>query len=145
MNPVALNFHLREATESDRPEINAIYAMLGFMPWDPEHDHVLVAVADDRIVGCGRLQRFGDVVELGGMYVHPNYRGQGIARAILSALVNLLGGETCYCIPFDHLSHFYAQFGFEPAPEVGLPSIIQEHVAYVRDVHMHPTVLMVRR
>jgi len=144
MNPVAVSYQIREATESDRPEINAIYATLGFMPWDPGQDQLLVAVAGDRLVGCGRLHRYPNAVELGGMYVHPNFRGKGIARTMLQSLVNLLGDEACYCVPFDHLAHFYAQFGFAACPEEGLPPIIEEKVAYFRDVYMHPTVLMVR-
>lgn len=145
MNPVVLNYQLREATEGDRPEINAIYATLGFAPWDPGQDNLLVAVSDDRVVGCGRLHRYADAVELGGMYVHPNFRGQGIARTMLESLVNLLGDEACYCMPFDHLSHFYAQFGFASCDETGIPQVIAEKVSYFRDVYLHPTVLMVRR
>ncbi len=145
MNPVAVSYQLREATESDRPEINAIYATLGFMPWDPGQDQLLVAVVGDRLVGCGRLHRYPEAIELGGMYVHPNYRGQGIARKVLESLVELLGKETCYCMPFDHLIQFYEQFGFVRCPEEGLPPIIEEKAAYFRDVYMHPTILMVRR
>ena len=145
MNPVAVSFQLREATEGDRPEINAIYATLGFMPWDPGQDQLLVAVSGNRIVGCGRLHRYPDAVELGGMYVHPNCRGQGIARRVLKSLVEMLGNEPCYCMPFDHLVHFYEQFGFARCEETGLPQIIEEKAAYFRDVYMHPTVLMVRR
>lgn len=145
MNPVAVSFQLRAATERDRPTINAIYATLGFMPWDPGQDQLLVAVSDGRIVGCGRLHRYGEAVELGGMYVHPDFRSQGIARHILKSLVELLDDETCYCIPFEHLIPFYARFGFEPCEDASIPPIIEEKVAYFRDVYMHPTILMVRR
>lgn len=144
MNPVAASFMLREATERDRPEVNAIYASLGFMPWDPRHDHLLVALADGRLVGCGRLQRFGEAIELGGMYVHPHHRGKGIARQILQSLVDLLKDETCYCIPFAHLIPFYEQYGFVPSTVGDVPPAIAEKVAYFRDVYLHPTTLMVR-
>ncbi len=144
MNPVAVSFNLREATESDRPAINAIYATLGFMPWDPGQDQLLVAVAADRLVGCGRLHRYEGAVELGGMYVHPDFRGQAIARKILESLVDLLGAEVCYCIPFDHLVPFYEQFGFVACSEESLPAVIEEKVAFFRDVYLHPTILMVR-
>lgn len=145
MNPVAVSFQLREATEGDRPAINAIYASLGFMPWDPAQDQLLVATVGDRLVGCGRLQRFSNAVELGGMYVHPDFRGHGIARTVLKSLVELLGNEACYCMPFDHLIPFYEEFGFARCDEQNLPQAIEEKVAYFRDVYMHPTILMVRR
>lgn len=144
MNPVAASFMLREAIERDRPEVNAIYASLGFMPWNPQQDHLLVAVTDDRLVGCGRIQRYGGAIELGGMYVHPNHRGKGIARQILVSLVDLLQDETCYCIPFAHLIPFYQEFGFMPAPQGDVPAAIVDRVAFFRDVYMHPTILMVR-
>ena len=144
MNPVAVSYQLREATEADRPAINAIYATLGFMPWNPGQDRLLVAMVADQLVGCGRIHRHDDAVELGGMYVHPNFRGQGIARSLLKALVDLLETGSCYCIPFDHLIPFYEQFGFTPCSEEASPATIQEKVAYFRDVYMHPTILMVR-
>lgn len=145
MNPVALDYQLREATETDRPAVNAIYATLGFMPWDPLSERLLVAVNGSRLVGCGRLHRQGEDVELGGMYVHPDFRGKGIARAILRSLVDMLDERPCYCIPFIHLASFYEEFGFEPCTQAALPAPIQERVAYLQDVYMHPTILMVRR
>lgn len=145
MNPVAVNYHLRPANESDRPTLNAIYASLGFMPWDPQREQLLVAEHDKRVVGCGRLHRYDDgSVELGGMYVHPDFRSHGIARSILQSLVVLLGDQTCYCIPFVHLVPFYEEYGFKRCDPSPLPASIQDKVAYFRDVYMHPTTLLVR-
>ncbi|WP_293943691.1 MULTISPECIES: GNAT family N-acetyltransferase [unclassified Sphingobacterium] len=57
---------------------------------------VLVATIGDQIVGSGyakivdakAFQKYAQYVHLGFMYVRPDYRGQGINKLILEALVN---------------------------------------------------------
>jgi putative acetyltransferase len=45
------------------------------------------ARVDDALVGCGAFRPFdGTVVEIKRMFVRPDHRGRGIARAILEAL-----------------------------------------------------------
>lgn len=49
--------------------------------------HVVVAYKDDIPVGCGAIKKYSDlVIEIKRMYVLPEYRGKGIAGAVLSNL-----------------------------------------------------------
>ena len=49
--------------------------------------HVVVAYLDDQPVGCGAFKEYApDVVEIKRMYVQPEHRQQGIARAVLGEL-----------------------------------------------------------
>ena len=49
--------------------------------------HVIVAYADGKAAGCGAIKQYADgVAEVKRMFVHPDFRGQGIAKSILAAL-----------------------------------------------------------
>jgi putative acetyltransferase len=49
--------------------------------------NALVAYIDNKPVACGAFKPFGDnAVEIKRMYVHPDYRGQGIAKKIVGEL-----------------------------------------------------------
>lgn len=50
-------------------------------------DHVLVIYENEEAVGCGAFKKFDDnTAEIKRMFVHPDQRGKGIARFILSEL-----------------------------------------------------------
>ncbi len=53
----------------------------------PGQGSFLVATVDGRAVGCGAFRRLDTkVAEIKRMYVEPEYRGRGIARAVLARL-----------------------------------------------------------
>ena len=48
---------------------------------------VIVAYVNEVPAGCGAIKRFtDDTVEVKRMFVHPNYRNQGVAAKIVAAL-----------------------------------------------------------
>ena len=49
--------------------------------------HVVVAYFDDVPAGCGAIKRYDDeTMEVKRMFVMPEFRGKGVARAVLSEL-----------------------------------------------------------
>jgi putative acetyltransferase len=49
--------------------------------------HVVVCYHDDIPVGCGAFKEFNsNTVEIKRMFVHPDYRGKGFAKAVLIEL-----------------------------------------------------------
>ncbi|WP_129714022.1 GNAT family N-acetyltransferase [Pedobacter sp. SYP-B3415] len=49
--------------------------------------HVVLAYADDKAVGCGAFKPFDEQrIEIKRMYVLPEYRGKGVATAMLKEL-----------------------------------------------------------
>ncbi len=49
--------------------------------------HVVLAYKEDKAVGCGALRQYSDdITEIKRMYVHPGFRGRGIAGEILKEL-----------------------------------------------------------
>ncbi|WP_028549197.1 N-acetyltransferase [Paenibacillus sp. UNC451MF] len=87
----------RKATEQDIDTLYEIiqgYAEQGIMlPRSRETlmdqlDTFVVAVIEDRLVGCGSLTRLGqDLVEIRSLGVTGGYKGQGIGRSLVDALV----------------------------------------------------------
>ena len=52
-------------------------------------NNVIVCYQNDKAIGCGAFKKFTtDTVEIKRMFVHPDFRGKGIASTILAALEN---------------------------------------------------------
>lgn len=88
--------------------------------------HVL-ALRDDRPVGCGRLLPDG---KIGRMAVLAEERHQGIGRRLLDALVEAAseaGLDAVYLHAQEHAADFYRRAGFsssgEPFEEAGIPHL----------------------
>ena len=92
-----------EAVSPRSPEARALIAELDaylVSLYPPERNYLLdveslcapeitflVARCDGAAAGCGALRRLdGSSAEIKRMYVRPQYRGQGVGRAVLAAL-----------------------------------------------------------
>ena len=125
---------------------NARYADIGFMPSTAD-DLVIVAESDDTPVGLGRLVPVAPGVgELGGITVFPEFRGQGIASAIVADLLQRSPYPALYCVPFAHLEPFYGSFGFLPvADPATVPPEITSKVRWCRTTYPEGVGLLVRK
>ena len=83
---------------------------------DGEALHI-VAMAEDKPVGCARILIVGDVAKIGRVCVLKNLRGRGLGSAIIESCLNVarvqpgissarLGAQT-------HALAFYEKLGFE--------------------------------
>jgi GNAT superfamily N-acetyltransferase len=103
---------IRALRADERAWASAQYAAMDFAATPPDAV-ALVAERDGSRVGLGRLVAHRpDVVELGGIWTDEAARGQGIARAMVHALLDRHDGGPLWCIPFVHLGTFYRSFGF---------------------------------
>jgi ribosomal protein S18 acetylase RimI-like enzyme len=73
-------------------------------------------------VGLGRLVPLVPIGrdgagELGGIWVAPEARGTGVARAVVADLLAHSPFRTLYCLPFADLVGLYADAGFALVPE----------------------------
>ncbi|GAB3203610.1 GNAT superfamily N-acetyltransferase [Pontibacter aydingkolensis] len=49
--------------------------------------HVIVAYINGELAGCGAIKKYdGETAEIKRMFVHPRFRGSGVAKAVLEAL-----------------------------------------------------------
>jgi GNAT superfamily N-acetyltransferase len=135
---VAVTVRQLQAQELDWA--NGRYAEIDFLASSAD-DYIAVAEQDGQPAGLGRLVRVADdAYELGGMYVFPEQRGGGAARAIIGHLIAASGGATLYCLPFGNLRALYESFGFrERERDAGMPAKVLEkfewcNCHYGRDV-----------
>lgn len=138
--------YLRVAEKSELAWVNKCYEEVHFVSSSFEKELIAIAEIEGQKVGLGRLVTWGDkLLELGGIYVFESCRGKGIAKEIVSFLLRQArGSQTIYCIPFEHLSPFYQQFGFVPClSDPSLPAGLLEKQRWSATKYPHPTTLLV--
>jgi GNAT superfamily N-acetyltransferase len=138
---------LRPARPDEADWINARYADVRFRGSDLTRELVIVAEVDGVRAGIGRLVPAGeDACELGGMLVFEEFRGRGLARALIEELLRHAAGRTVYCVPFADLEPIYAGEGFTAIePAAGLPEYVGQKLAWCAAEIDRPVILMVLR
>lgn len=104
----------------DEADFETIWATFNAQP----HVHGLVAVAEDtdfeRLIGYGALCvdmkiRGGAIGHIEDVVVAPDFRGKGLGKMIVRALVALAGDLGCYKVSLEcreERKDFYAEIGF---------------------------------
>ncbi len=115
-------FALRKAVFVDE---QAVDPQLEWDGRDADCTHVLAFAADATPIGTGRLLPDGHI---GRMAVLADWRGRGVGRALLDALVAEARRCGMDCVVLNsqvHAEGFYARAGFsasgEPFMEAGIP------------------------
>lgn len=112
-----------------------VQAMLGFL-YDAKAPpgEVFLVFGDGGLAGCGALKHLSsDVAELSRVYVRPAYRGRGVAKTILDAILTRAGeaGYEKVCLQtatFMTSAHaLYRSFGFQlTEPYRELPEALKD-------------------
>jgi N-acetylglutamate synthase-like GNAT family acetyltransferase len=116
------DFHLRPATEADDRVIKSLIHAVQINPMGLDWHRFLVAQsADGAILGCGQIKPHEPgILELASIAVWPEYRGQGVARAVIENLTKGNPG-TLYLMCRSPLGALYAKFGFAEIHEAEMP------------------------
>ena len=106
-------YHIRAATAVDQPQIKALVRAVRINPIGLRWQRFVVAVDDaGHLIGCGQIKHHRDGSrELASIAVQKEWRKQGVARALIEALVQTQNGPlwlTC----MNPLVPFYKRFGF---------------------------------
>lgn len=114
-----MSLSLKKAKHSDLEWVNARYDEVHFVHSNLEKEAVIIAEWDGQQAGLGRLVQVDESsAEMGGIYVLPEFRKQGIASAIVQALVEEGSPfAIIYCLPFGELKEYYGRFGFRDLTE----------------------------
>lgn len=107
------DYHLQSAAAAQAGEIKALIRAAQINPLGLDWRRFVVAVAGNgRVIGCGQLKPHkGGSWELASIAVVTDWRGQGVARAVIEYLLNdspLPLWLTCV----TPLVPFYTRFGF---------------------------------
>lgn len=135
---------LRTAKPEETGWVNEQYAKVHFIPSDPANETIVIAELDGVRAGIGRLVDAGEgACELGGMFVFDEFRGRGVARAIVDELIRRADGRTVYCIPFADLEGLYAAAGFRRIEPVNVPRKVEEKLEWcAREIGGRAVILM---
>ena len=126
---------LRELARDEMGRTDAIYEAVRFARTDPECTRMIAAWAGERLVGIGRVLDLGvyegrRIRELGGMWVHPSFRKQGIASRIIRELKAWIpAGDELWCTPFADLMCVYGPHGFVEVPRQNAPAPVLARLA----------------
>jgi GNAT superfamily N-acetyltransferase len=142
----ASDVRVRLARPEELEWINARYAEIRFLPSNAA-DLIAIAEIGDERVGIGRVVPVdASTGELGGMYVLPAFRGQGIAKAIVRFLVEHTDRALLYCVPFASKSAIYEGLGFgRVANACAIPGKIREKLDWCGRTHEEPVELLEMR
>ena len=120
------NYTLRPARESEFGFIKDLIHLVGINPMGLDWKRFTVAVNDqDQVLGVGQIKPHdGDVLELASIAVYPEYRGQGIARAIIEHLLKD-SSRPLYLTCISTLGPLYQKFGFQAISYDEMPRYFQ--------------------
>lgn len=115
-------FTLRPARESESAAIKDLIRLVGINPMDLDWRRFIIAVdAQNQIIATGQIKPHGkDIHELASIAVVPEYRGQGLARAIIEYLLKD-SPRPLYLTCRSKLEPFYEKFGFHAIPYEEMP------------------------
>jgi N-acetylglutamate synthase-like GNAT family acetyltransferase len=120
------DFTLRPAIEIDLPSIKELIHSAGINPMGLNWRRFVVATSPDgKVIGCGQLKPHGkDILELASIAVSPEYRKQGIARAIIEHLI-AQSPRPLYLMCRSRLEPLYEKFGFRAIIYEEMPRYFQ--------------------
>ncbi len=106
-------YEIRPALESESAQIKALINLVGINPTGLDWKRFIVAVnAEGQVISCGQLKPHGaDILELASIGTLPEYRGQGIAREVIEALL-AKSPRPLYLMCIAHNGPMYEKFGF---------------------------------
>lgn len=120
------------APVTEHAALDCYYREWGYHGGIAADDVVFVARNDSRPIGLVRRTVEHALTLLRGMYVAPDYRGQGVGQQLLTAFVQNCPAVDCYCLPFTHLTRFYERGGFRVTDERDTPPILSERLQQYR-------------
>lgn len=115
-------FSLRPATAQDAAAIKSLIHRVRINPYGLDWRRFLVAVdRHGQMIGCGQLKPHArDVVELASIAVLDEYRGRGVARALIERLI-AEGPRPLYLTCRSGLGPMYEKWGFRPMQMEEMP------------------------
>jgi N-acetylglutamate synthase-like GNAT family acetyltransferase len=109
-----VEFTVRPAIRDDAPAIRSLIHTVQINPTGLDWRRFLLAVTPvGSLLGCGQVKTHGkETLELASIAVQEKFRGQGVARAIIEALLARESHRPMYLMCRAILKPFYEKFRF---------------------------------
>jgi N-acetylglutamate synthase-like GNAT family acetyltransferase len=119
-------FKLRPATEHDSGTIRHLVHLGQINPIGLDWRRFILAEGETgEVIGCGQIKPHRDGShELASIVVHPDWRGRGVARAIIERLLRAHPGEL-YLTCRAEMEPMYQKFGFHTLKLEAMPPYFQ--------------------
>jgi N-acetylglutamate synthase-like GNAT family acetyltransferase len=119
---MTVEFRLRKGTQNDEALIRDLVRRVKINPMGLHWERFLVAEdAAGKFIGCAQIKHHGDGSnELASLAVEQEYRGNGVAAALIRALL-ADGPRPLYLMCRPELGSLYQKFGFQPVPPEAMP------------------------
>ncbi|MEN8007070.1 MAG: GNAT family N-acetyltransferase [Candidatus Krumholzibacteriota bacterium] len=117
------------AGTSDLAAVTSFYETVGYSGGVHPGDRLLVGLLDGRIVAAVRLCEEEGLLVLRGMYVAPDFRSRRLGTELLRFASLEIGPQECWCVPYEHLTGFYAEIGFRVCAGESVPEFLVERQA----------------
>jgi N-acetylglutamate synthase-like GNAT family acetyltransferase len=116
-------FTIQPAKFEHANQIRNLVLRSGINPTGLDWKRFLVAESTDSgFIGCGQIKAHADGThELASIAVEPKWRGRGVARAIIEALLVSYAGEL-FLMCQSSLGAMYEKFGFVGITETEMPT-----------------------
>jgi N-acetylglutamate synthase-like GNAT family acetyltransferase len=121
---VASNITTRMAVDTDLPNIQDLYAIWGHAYAYLLNDQTFVAEVDGQLVGAIRLAFEDSSFVIRSLFVRHDFRGQGIAKALLKQVDAELGISEAYCLSFPNQEKLFSSIGFNPIADLTAPEFL---------------------
>lgn len=141
------NFQVRPAVEADAPTIRKLVMEGRINPTGLDWRRFMVAVTgDDAVIGCGQIKPHRDgSLELASLAVSESWRRQGVAHAIIEALLADHNGPL-YLMCRSGLGRMYEKYGFQALDEEQMPRYfrrVSKLAGIVEGLQQHGETLLV--
>jgi N-acetylglutamate synthase-like GNAT family acetyltransferase len=115
-------YEIRPALESESTQIKELINLVGINPTGLDWKRFVVAVNENgQVIACGQIKPHGvDIRELASIAAHPEYRGRGLARAVIEMLLRE-NSRPLYLMCMSHNGPMYEKFGFQVIEGKQLP------------------------
>jgi N-acetylglutamate synthase-like GNAT family acetyltransferase len=116
------NHIIRPALEAESTQIKELIHLVGINPSGLDWERFIVAVNENgQVIACGQIKPHGaDIRELASIAVNPEYRGLGLARAVIETLLRE-NSRPLYLMCISHNGPMYEKFGFQAIEGKQLP------------------------
>jgi GNAT superfamily N-acetyltransferase len=122
-------YKLRPATVEDSAIIRKLVHIGQINPTGLKWERFMMAQSEDgQVIGCCQVKPHGDGSdELASLVVHPDWRGQGVARALIEYFSATYEGDL-YLMCRSNLGPLYGKFGYRTVLPQDLPRYFQRIV-----------------